>query len=162
LFEKGFPNMKKKIFAAILTLVLMIAVGGCSAEETPASVLERFHIAIAEEELLDQYDSFHEYTADESSLRVIIWTDTEVKDFAFFSIDYDETGDQISLLAGDVLFSLDELSPEMPAVIEMTAPEVLPLYGISFLDEDDVRRYLSINYDGRGEDEAPPYFFHEF
>lgn len=154
--------MQKKMITLVLTLVLMIGVGGCRGEETPEFNSEDMHIAIAEEELLDQYDSFHEYNTDDSSTRFIIWTDVEVKDFAFISIEYQQEGDEISLLAGDVLFSVDELLPEKPFVVEMTAPEVLPLYGISVLDEHDRTRYLSINYDGRGEEEAPPFFLNEF
>ncbi len=174
--------MKKKMIAVILTLVLMLGVGGCQEQEAPEvtdplepttgesgtpfeyteSSLENFHIAIAEEERLSEYDSFHEYTADEDSLKLIIWTDTKIKDFAFIAVGYVETGDEISLCAGDTLFSVDELLPEKPFVVEMTAPEVLPPYGISFMDENGVKRYFSINADGRGAEEASPYFLLEF
>jgi hypothetical protein len=44
----------------------------------------------------------------------------------------------------------------------MMAPEVLPIYGISFLDENGVKRYFSIHLSGRGVEEAPPYFLLEF
>lgn len=179
--------MKKRFCVLVTILIIVLAIGGCKdtakpensdalssasvhseAPSSPApseyveSTLENFHIALAKDALLSQYDSFHEFVADKGGVRVIIWTDTAVKDFAFISVGYDDTGDEISLLAGDVLFSVDELSPEKPFVAEMTAPEILPIYGISFVDENDVTRYFSINADGRGAEEAPPYFLLEF
>ena len=174
--------MKKKMLVVVITLVLMLGVVGCQEQKAPEvtdpsepttgesetpfeyteSSLENFHIAIAEEERLSEYDSFHEYTADESPLKLIIWTDSKIKDFAFISVGYVETGDEISLCAGKSLFSADELLPEKPFVVEMTAPEVLPPYGISFMDESGAIRYFSINADGRGAEEAPPYFLLEF
>lgn len=178
--------MKKGFCVLVVVLAIMLALGGCKAAVAPESggtlppasaspeaptppapsvyvesTLENFHIALASDELLNKYDAFHEYIHEDGA-RVIIWTDTEVKNFAFISVDYDIADDQISFFAGDVLFSVDELSPEKPFVVETMAPEVLPLYGISFLDENNVQRYFSINFSGRGIEEAPPYFFLEF
>ncbi len=125
------------------------------------STLENFHIAIVTDELLNKYTSYHEYISDELE-RIIIWTDTDIKDFAFITVDYNDTGDKISYLAGDILSSLDELSPEKPFVADIFPPEIFPVNGISFLDVYGVRRYFSILMDGRGVEEAPPYFFLEF
>ena len=126
------------------------------------SNLENFSIAIASDELLDKYNSYHEYISDERIVRIMIWTDTSIKDFAFISVDHDETGDKITYLAGDILFSLDELTPKKPFVAEIFSPEIFPVNGISFRDENGVKRYFCILSDGRGAEEAPPYFFLEF
>jgi hypothetical protein len=125
------------------------------------SALENFHIAIATDELLGKYASYHEYEADELA-RIIIWTDTVIKDFAFITVKYDDTGDQFTFSQGDILFSLDELSPDKPFVADIFSPEILPVNGISFLDENGVKRYFCIQADGRGAEEAPPYLFLEF
>jgi hypothetical protein len=126
------------------------------------SNLEHFYITLATDELLNKYDSYHEYISDEHIVRVIIWTDTDIEDFAFITVDSDVTGDKITYLAGDVLFSLDQLLPEKPFVAEIMAPEILPINGISFLDENGVKRYFFIQMSGRGAEEAPPFYFLEF
>ncbi len=116
----------------------------------------------ATDELLDNYISFHEYINDEDGARLIIRTDTEIKDFAFISVDYDNAGDKLFFLAGDTLFSVDELSPEKPFVVKLMIPGSVPAYGISFVDENGVERYYTINLSGRGEEEGPPYILLEF
>lgn len=90
--------------------------------------------------------------------RLIIWTDTVIKDFAFITVDHDDTGGKLSFLPGDTLFSVDELSPEKPFVVKLLIPGSTPAYGISFMDGNGVERYFSINLSGRGADEALPYY----
>lgn len=122
------------------------------------STLENFHIALATDELLNRYDSFHEYINHEDGARLIIWTDTVIKDFAFITVDHDVTVSKLSFLAGDTLFSVDALSPEKPFVVKLLIPGILPAYGISFADENGVERFFSINLSGRGAGEAPRYY----
>jgi len=175
--------MKKRTSVFFIILVIMLALGGCkdsaqpdnsntlpqtsAPSETPPSpasfeyaetTLENFHVALATNELLNKYDSFHEYINDEDGARLIIWTDTAVKDFAFITVDHDDTGDKLSFLAGDTLFSIDELSPEKPFVVKLLIPGSMPAYGISFVDENGVDKLFSINLSGRGIEEAPPYY----
>lgn len=170
--------MKKRSCILLITLVITLGIGGCNAEQQPPvqskkppspvpseyveSTLGNFHIAIATDELLNKYDSYHEYSCEAGDVRVIIWTDTEIKDFAYFSVNHDVTGGKIFYLAGDILFSADELSPEKPFVAEIMAPEIFPINGISFMDENGVKKYYTIQLSGRGVEEAPPYFFLEF
>jgi hypothetical protein len=92
----------------------------------------------------------------------MIRTDAEVRNFAFITVRLDGSGDKLSYLAGDTLFSADELSPEKPFVVELLIPGSMPAYGISFEDEDGADRYYTINLSGRGEEEAPAYFLLEF
>lgn len=173
--------MKKRFCVFFITLAIILALGGCntvkpedsgtllptsSPSETPPSgdveVLNNIQIDRATDELLNKYNSFHEYNIDEDGDRLIISTDTVIKDFAFISVDYDDTGDKISFLAGDKLFSVDELSPEKPFIVKLLIPGSVPTYGISFVDENGVERYYTINLSGKGEEEGPPYFLLEF
>ncbi len=93
------------------------------------STKENFHIAIATEELLGKYESYHEYASDELE-RIIIWTDTIVKDFDFTTVKYDDTGDEFTFSEGDVLFSLDEFTPDKPFVADIFSPEIFPVNGM--------------------------------
>ncbi|MFA5537252.1 MAG: hypothetical protein WDA53_08800 [Bacillota bacterium] len=141
-----------------------------AAEISPDSALSGYtesvpggiHIDLAVDELISKYDSFYEYISDEGGTGLIIWTDIELRDFAFIFIDQHDTDDGLSLLPGDKLFSVEKLSSEKPFVVTLLTPGLVPAYGVSFLDENNARRYFAINLDGRGEDEAPPYFLLEF
>ncbi len=126
------------------------------------STLGNFHVALATDKLLDKYDSFYEYINDEDGARLIIWTDTEIKDFSFISIKNDDTGNKLSYFAGDALFSVDEFPPEKPFVVKLRIPGTVPAYGISFVDENGAKKYYTIQLSGRGAEEAPPYYFLEF
>jgi hypothetical protein len=168
-----------KFLTLLISFVIILGTGGCNHAAQPTSVqsetsssstsssdvdvtLNNIHIGRATDELLSKYNSFHEYINDEGGDRLIIWTDTEVKDFAFISINCTDMGDKVSYDAGDALFSPGNLSPEKPFVVKLLIPGSLPAYGISFVDQNGLKRYFTINLDGRGEEEAPPYFLHEF
>jgi len=187
-WSKGVKRMKKIFCVLFIPLVIMLALGGCkdtvapddggtlpptsSPSATPSpprtfeyeeSTLGKLHIARATDKLLNKYESFHEYIHNKDGDTLLIRTDTVIRDFAFISVKYDDTGDKVSLLAGDTLFSVDELTPEKPFVVKMLDPGgVLPAYGISFVDDNGVKRHYSINLDKRGTEEAPPYFLDEF
>jgi hypothetical protein len=92
----------------------------------------------------------------------MIRTDAEVRDFAFITVRLDGSGDKLSYLAGDTLFSVDKLSPEEPFVLELLIPGSMPAYGITFVDENGAERYYTIHQSGRGEEEGPPYLLLEF
>lgn len=167
--------MKKRFCALLIALVIMPGIGGCNNAEQPAPVqaetpssptpsedLNNIQIDRATDELLDNYISFHEYINDEDGDWLILRTDTEIRDFAFISVDHDDTGDKLSFLAGETLFPVDELSPEKPFVVKLMIPGSVPAYGISFVDENGVERYYTINLSGRGEGEGPPYILLEF
>ncbi len=171
--------MKKRVCVLFIALVITLGIAGCNNAEQPLpdqaetppttapsefveSTLGSFHIALATDELLNKYDSFYEYINDKNGARLIIWTDIEVKDFSFISIKNDNTGSELSYFAGDTLFSVDEFSPEKPFVVNLLIPGTVPAYGISFVDENGVEKYYTIQLSGRGAEEAPPYYFLEF
>lgn len=126
------------------------------------STLGNLHIALATDKLLNKYNSFYEYINDEDGARLIIWTDTEIKDFSFISIKNDNKGTKLSYFAGDTLFSANEFTPEKPFVVNLRIPGTVPAYGISFVDENGAEKYYTIQLSGRGVEEAPPYYFLEF
>ncbi|MEA4946474.1 MAG: hypothetical protein VB058_02765 [Oscillospiraceae bacterium] len=173
--------MKKNCCVLFIAFVIMLGTGGCDNTERPSptqsgtpstpapsayteSALGDFHISLATDELSKKYDSFHEYINDEGGARLIIWPDTEAKDFAFISISIrqEDLAGKLSYFAGDTLFLVDELSPEKPFVVDLLIPGAMPAYGISFVDENGVEKYYIIQLSGRGAEEAPPYFFLEF
>lgn len=176
--------MKKRLCLIFVALIITFALGGCkdavnsensdttstssetSSSSAPSDSVEtssiNIQIDIATDELLGEYDSFYEYVNDEDGERLIIWTDKEVEDFAFISVDYEDTEDEIAYHAGNILYSIDELSPKKPFVVKLLTPGLVPAYGVSFLDENGVERYYTINLSGRDPEEAPPYFLLEF
>lgn len=171
--------MGKRICVSLICIAMFLGIGGCFKAKPPAttqtgtpsapapseyveSTLENLHIAPVTDELMSKFNSFHEYTNDEDGEKLVIWTDKAVTDFAFISVECDAAGDGVSCVAGDTLFLVDELAPEKPFAVKLMIPGTFPAYGISFVDENGVQRYFTINMDGRGADEAPPYFLLEF
>ena len=116
-------------------------------------------VDLATDELLDKYDSFYEYVNDKDGADVLIWTDTKIKDFAFITIKH-EVKNKLHYFPGDTLFSIDELPPEKPFIVKLLIPGTVSWYGISLLDEKGVKRYYTIDLNGRGV--GPHYFLNEF
>jgi len=179
--------MKSKI---IITLCCLFILSGCARIAKPINPAQageylpvertesievsskNIYIDIATYEDLNKYDSFHQCSYNEDNewgQLVIIWTDTEIKEFAFFTISYDLTEDEpffmtlggTPFVIADTLFSTDVLLPEKPFLVKISIPGIYPVCGVSYLDENDVTRYFAI-LDAYG-DEFPnaPYFFIE-
>lgn len=160
--------MKKRFYAISMIFVMAFALAGCqepaengnngTVPPAPANI----QIDLATDELLEPYGAVHEYIHDEDGVDLLIRTDAEVTDFAFIAVDYVEQEEQFSFVAGDPLFSVEELSPDKPFAVKMEVAGVIPNYGVAFTDTDGTEKYYVINFSGRGEEEGPPVFLLDF
>lgn len=127
------------------------------------TTLGKIHIGAATEENIGQYSSVLKYVQDEDGASIIIRTDEPLKDFAFITVNFKEVGNALIYSVGKILFSAQELTPEKPFVVKMLfIGDVAPSYGISYTDNNGAKKYYTLNLDGRGIEEAPPYFLLEF
>ncbi|MCL2843007.1 MAG: hypothetical protein FWE28_05995 [Oscillospiraceae bacterium] len=111
-------------------------------EATPANV----QVHVATDELLSQFDSYHEFVEDPDGIRVVVTTDAPVSDFAFTELRWDEDVEVVGHL-----YTLDTLLPETPFVITWMPQCAIPNRGISFTDTENVFREFSLavsGYDG--------------
>ncbi|MDD2217879.1 MAG: hypothetical protein PHX63_05555 [Eubacteriales bacterium] len=167
--------MRKKIYALFISFVLVFLLAGCQGASndgndgtlppnpTPSNTSPvNIEIERATDKLLSKYDSVYEYIKDEDGIRLMIHTDTPLKDFAFISVDYVDKEGEFYFVEGSQLFQIDELSPEKPFVVQLQIAGSIPNYGISFVDENGDEKNYIISYSGRGEDEAPPFSLLEF
>ena len=92
---------------------------------------------------LSRFDSYHELiTGASDSQRIVFTTEQTVRNFQFFRIGWDS--DIYWPKPGDVLYSLDELTPEKPLVVGWMGSLHFNS-GISFLDENGIKRIFGIN-----------------
>ena len=80
--------------------------------------------------------------------RVMFTTNTAAKNFKFIVVGYREYGDEIKFFEEDVLYSLDELTPEKPLVVMWLEQGTIPQRGISFTDENNNTRYFYLSQSG--------------
>ena len=78
-----------------------------------------------------------------------------LKNFKYVTILHDDEGDRISFAEDELLYSLDELSPEKPFAVSLIFLGLIPNRGISFTDENNITRYFTISLSGKGETEYP-------
>ena len=100
----------------------------------------------AEERLLNGLQ-YHEYIRDSSehTVKLLFLPSETLKDVRFTSLQY-ENG---SMAVAEELYSLPELSPDMPLVVGVLFYGDLTTYGISFTDTNGVQRYFSVYISGR-------------
>ena len=121
-----------------------IVQGTTSAElSSPAIQIER-----ATDEVLNKFDALYEYNDNDYGERIVIWTDVILKNLDFISVGFEDREGQISLFAEDILYSINELSPKKAFVIKMFISEGIPSRGISFLDENRIKKYFYISESG--------------
>ena len=160
--KRGLLKMKKRITIAIIVSISVLMLAACAGggagpsspgEETTAEpeVTGPVIISIAEatDELLKKYDTYIEYnTGAEFAVNVLISTNTMVRDFSYIEVGAKEENDQFVFYESAVLLSLPKLLPEEPLLTDVIFPGMLPVRGITYLDENDVKRYFAISMSG--------------
>jgi len=105
------------------------------------------------DELLSQHQNRHEFVHVEEAGYLIISTDMVITDFEFVWVgnsfdlaDWDvDEDDELYFFVEDVLYSVAELTPEVPFMVRTWADwGIMPRIGISFTDANGVARYFHI------------------
>lgn len=107
----------------------------------------------ASEELLAQYKSYEEFDESENAenqTKVLFKISAAVKDVRFLIIYFDESGEAESLnfYVSKTLYSKDIILPEKSLVVGTVFEGLLPTRAISFVDENNLTRYYSLNLSG--------------
>ena len=124
--------------------------GGTSSGSSHISALVEAYYA--DDEALERLESYYTYTDNNSadSSKIIIYTDYPVKDFKIVEITYEESDSAGFILkTGDTLYSLDELTADIPLVAEIPFGEVIPLRGIVYTDANGTARQFAITMSGK-------------
>lgn len=101
---------------------------------------------------------YREFRLDDGSI-LLIEPKEKLTDVSFFTTDMDSDG---SYVPGEVFYSLEELTPEMPLVLEIQFYGDMTAYGMSFTDAAGQPHRLLLTMGGRDADEACPYSMTEF
>ena len=132
---------------AMVVIIIMFFLTGCGAPYMTISV------DYAPAQISSEYyyfeDNFYPETTFITPERIIVRVGQTTRGFRFFEINVetDEYTGNFTFLEGELLFSLGELTRQKPFVTSWVPLDV-PHRGISFLDNNDVRRYFSITLDG--------------
>ena len=141
----------------IVAAALMILAASCgegqpqpqpqskTAEESPSPTLQ---IGRATDQVINMSDDVYEYNDNDYGEKIVIRTDVTLKNLDFISIGLEDTGEQLSFFAEDILYSINELSPKKALVIKTFISEGIPSRGISFLDKNSIKRCFYISENG--------------
>jgi hypothetical protein len=113
-----------------------------------ASVAPTVLIGRATDKAISKFNSFYEYN-DSNGEKIVIWTDVALKNFDFISIGFNSAEGNISLFAEEALYSISELPPEKPFAVEIFVSESIPSRGISYLGENNLKKYFYISESGK-------------
>lgn len=119
---------------------------------TPGNALgaEPAKVQVGSGEVLGTYTDCTEFVADESEYqtRVVIYTDKNITDFRFLSLEYLDMQDENTVIYNvDVLYYKDVVSPDCPMVVDMTFWGDMPSYGYSYTD-DAGEHFFSLSQSG--------------
>jgi hypothetical protein len=143
----------KNLYVLALALVMLFTLSGCANNDTPDNsntLPAKVQIDFAADELLVQYESFHEYNHEDEAAWLIIWTDTSVTDFEYIKVGYEVIDDNVVFFPEYVEHTIGELTPEKPFIVKTYGHYgTLPQYGISYTDANDLKRYFYIFESGK-------------
>ncbi len=100
------------------------------------------------DELLEKYNSVNEKILDANQSKVVFITNKAYKDFNFFNVGYKEIDGEFEFYQKDILFSIDEWTPEVPIVVSTIIAEGIPARGISFVNEQGIKEFYLITWSG--------------
>jgi hypothetical protein len=129
-------------------------------------------IDLADNQVLSKFDPIHEFdyqvlqealweTTYDSGDRLVIWTNTTLRDFAVLSVGNDVIDEEIVFIPLETFSQIKELTPQSAFVVNgYMSVGTIPWSGITFVDEKGEQRYFLILQDQ--SDEFPPYRLLEF
>ncbi|MDL2263972.1 hypothetical protein LJC31_04910 [Synergistaceae bacterium OttesenSCG-928-I11] len=131
--------MKKTILLIALLMPALLLITA-----TPAFAVS---VEVATEEVLNRYDSYHEFMEfkEEGYQKIVFLTAAPLKAFKFIEIVRNDIG---LPTAGNALYSLDELRPGEPFVVTWMEWGSMPHRGITFIDGNDQTRCFFISSHG--------------
>lgn len=119
------------------------------AEEDPLAVGANL-ISIRFAEDGDVVENYFAQDVNEYSTDIIFTAQGHVKDFTFFGITLEDVDDNgAAIYQRDTIWTNEELAAGESFMISMDLPEIIPLYGFSYTDGEDVTYLYSINQSGK-------------
>ena len=120
---------------------------GETSEEKKEEVKVIISIEHASEELLNSTEDFPFYEDPETDYsHVVFRTDTSVTNFRYFSVVATDTwSDDGAPMIKDVLYTIDEFTPDMIFVAETVFADVYAVRGISFVDANGNTQYYTLH-----------------
>ena len=109
-----------------------------------------YAIRLADETVLSRYSSYHGTIDEDSEFGVsVIIARTKVRDFIFFELSHENRweSEKPVNLGQNTIFQFGELTPEKPFVTDLLEGWQR---GFSYVDENNVRRFFSIEFDDNG------------
>jgi hypothetical protein len=157
--------MKRIISIVIIIFILAFSLEGCKKKtddtltsepsanpnvqtEISTKTAPTVLIGHATDEISGKYSSFNEYIDNNSGEKILIRTDIAIINFDFISIGFEFEEGQFSFFSEKILYSINELPPEKPFVVRAIISEGIPSLGISYFDENNVKRYFYISESG--------------
>lgn len=122
-----------------------------SESETSEDKKEEIKVIIslehASEELLNSTEEFPFYQDPDTDYGYVVFkTDTSVTNFRYFSVVSTDTwSDDGAPMIDDVLYTIDEFTPDMIFVAETVFADVYAVRGISFVDANGNTQYYTLH-----------------
>jgi len=102
-------------------------------------------------DLINEYANLNNIFFDYTSIlndTLVIWTDTPLRDFQLNTVYFEniaQTTNMSNLTIGQVIHSIEELTPELPFILSTSIEDRMSTRAISFLDENNIRQHFLIN-----------------
>jgi hypothetical protein len=137
--EERVRKMKSKGILALIIALLLFTMTACPKTPTAEEVV--LSVDFASEENLSRYDSFIDrYVEAEYAVRVMITTNTTIKEFRYFEVGNRAENDEIVFFEDYLLFELDELTAKVPLVAAAEFPGIFPTKGLSYVDSANAKK----------------------
>lgn len=120
---------------------------GETSEDKKEEIKVIISLEHASEELLNSTEEFPFYQDPDTDYGYVVFkTDTSVTNFRYFSVVSNDTwSDDGAPMIDDVLYTIDEFTPDMIFVAETVFADVYAVRGISFVDANGNTQYYTLH-----------------
>jgi hypothetical protein len=147
--------MKRVKLISLTTIAIAIAFtfiackGNKSKNNTSLFLWDnKITVQVSNKEILSKYSSFAEFVDKDAPQKqqIVFTTNVALRNFEYIAIQYiyDEEQEQFNIFKTAVKHSIDELLPKRPFIVNWMEIGTFPHAGISFIDENNVKRHFAI------------------
>lgn len=145
--ESSFPKPKSSAADESNETVSETVSESDTSEEKKEEIKVIISLEHASDELLNSTEEFPFYQDPDTDYGYVVFkTDTSVTNFRYFSVVSTDTwSDDGAPMIDDVLYTIDEFTPDMIFVAETVFADVYAVRGISFVDANGNTQYYTLH-----------------
>ena len=127
----------------LITVIVFISCGKNRAQKNINTDEVIIDVSYVDESFFERYKTYNSFIQNEDSGRIAFTTNIPVEDFSWLSLTFEfDDIDGLIYDIDEVLYSLEELTPQKPFVVTWQEVGIMSCFGFSYNDKNGEKKYF--------------------